>query len=955
MRFGWIRSAVASTLISVVAFAIVLVIAPVVSALPGETAVQRFGGCLAAQGSGQMLLLIDESSSLKSSDPEANRVKAAKYLAQQLLDYSNRTGVRIDVAVSGFSSGFNESLGWTKLETDSLPQVESGLDAYRDRNNGTETDYWTALDGARAELASSPKPSEGPRCQALAWFTDGKLDFGTSASSKPFAPDAKLDTQEGVDETIAAAQESICRPRGVADQLRSSGIATFAIGLAPQPEQASDFDLMKAIATGQPAGPVSSCGAITSPVPGEFYLAQNIEDLLFAFDKFGIPDQPPIETDTGACPRVICEEAKHRFVLDRSVRSVSVLAAADRPGLVPYLIAPDGATLDMSAGPETADLGGVSVDWKPQSDKAMSFRMSGSTSPTWQGVWALVFVDPAGDPTARTRSSIHIAGDLVPAWPDAASTTLRNKESATFTFAVVDGTGKPVDTAGLLGQATFSASLVDSAGTEHPIVSALPKDQITAPHTVELADVPPGAATLHLSLDITTADATDSSGAPVPGTRLTPQRVDLPVSIAAPAGYPTAGQLIDFGEHEGAGPLTGELKVTGPGCVWLADDAENTVAGAPDGVGDITLSSTANSRDTCLKLAEGEEKSLPITMTVPAPGTGAANGTVAVTLGPDVGDGEPVTVPVDYTASLKKPLDTKTFTLALITALLLGPGLPLALLYLSKWMVSRIPNRGLRAQQIPVRVTGDAVLRDHRPFAVEPGELNNLVAGLERPARRLDLGQGVELRARMGLAPFGGGYVVAQAPGRAGAAGRSAEMTGKTPDAKLPLAVHNSWFVLHDPTGPAEFATVVLLASSDADGQVVNRLTDEVATNLPRVLGILRQRATPGRGASPNVQPDNPFGGTGGPGGPGANPFGGPAGDGGNPFDGPGGSSGNPFGGPAGPTGPAVGGNPFGNPGGPDTQPNPSRPAGNPFGQPGPAVPNPPPPPQPPPGGNPFA
>ncbi len=907
------------------------------SAQPAGTGVDRFGACLAAQRSGQLLLMIDESSSLQNTDPQANRVGAAKYLARQLADYADRTGVTIDVSIAGFSSDYTQELGWTKLDKNALPQVESTLDSFKTRNTGNDTDYWSALDGARASLANAPKPSEGPRCQALAWFTDGKLDFSQADATKSFAPGINLNSQAGVDAAIKAAQESICRERGVADQIRSSGIVMFAVGLSPKPQDVPDFDLIKAIATGEPSGTVASCGAITSPIPGDFYLAQNIEDLLFAFDKVGSPDQQPIETTSGACARVICEEAKHRFVLDRSVRSVSVLAAADRPGLVPYLVAPDGTSLDLSGAAKTGTLGGVTVDSRPQSDKSVSFRMAESDSPLWQGVWALVYVDPTGDAKATTRSSIHIAGDLFPAAPDAAKTILRSGEKPTVSFVIVDGTRKPVDPMTLLGRATFSAVLVDAKGAEHTIASDLTNGQLAPPQVVDLSVVPPGSAILRLTLGITTADAHETNGVVVPGTKLTPQRVDLPVNVAPPAGYPTVEGRVDFGKLEGAGALSASLKVKGPGCVWLPSDAKNTVQGAPDGAGDITVSSSANTRGSCVKVADGEEKSLPITMSVPNAATGAANGTIEVQLGPDTADGKPVTVDVAYTASLEKPLNTFNFVLALITALVLGPGLPLALLYLAKWWVSRIPARGLHAQQIPVRISGDTVLRENGPFALAPGELTHLVPGLDGPARRLDLDSGVSLQARMGWAPFGVGYVVAKASGRCGAAGRSGATTGTTPDAKLPLAVHNNWFVLHDPAGPAELATVVILASVDADDQMVQGLVNDIAGALPRVLTDLRARAVPPAGGqhppAPDAEPNpfgdqstNPFAASGSPSGNpfGGSPFGGSPSPGGNPFGGSPAPGGSPFGGS-----PSPGGNQFGGGTGPSAPP--TSPGSNPF------------------------
>lgn len=865
-----------------------------------ESAVARFGACMSAQRSGQLLVMIDESGSLQDSDPAGNRVAAAKYLVEQLSQFSADSGIALDVAIAGFSDTYHTELGWTALNNTSLPTVQTSLDSFATRNTGQDTDYWLALDGARQTFADAPAPAEGKRCQALAWFTDGKIDYTQRDAVKPYAPEANLNSPEGVQATRAAAQESICRDQGLADQLRSSGIVMFGIGLAPTPEQSADFDLFKSIVTGEATGAAASCGALTDPIPGDFYLAQNIDDLLFAFDEFSTPGAPPSQQNSGSCAGVVCEEAKHRFVLDRSVRTVTVLAAADRPGLVPYVVAPDGTQVALDNGPATRDVSGVTIDFRPQSDKSVSFRMSGATSPVWQGVWALVFVDPAGTNTAQTRSSIHITGDLVPAWPEAASTALHSgTPDVPITFTVQDSQGEAFDPAGLLGQASLTAVLVDVTGAEHPVAD-LPKEQIAAPQVLNLTDVPPGAATLQLGLNITTADAVQSDGTVVPGTVLEPQRVDLPLTIDPPIGYPAVGEMIDFGELEGSGTLAGQLSITGAGCVWLPDDAATTVAAAPDGIGDIALSSSSTTADNCVKAEDGQQTSLPVTLTIPEAGNGVVNGTTTVMVGPADGSAEPVAVQVAFTASLLKPLNVTNFWLALIVALILGPGIPLLLLYLSKFAISRIPARGLRAQQIPIQVNGATVLRNNGTFSFVDGDLVTLVSGLDRPTRRLEL-DGITLRTHTGLSPFGSGFVVATAPGRAGAGGVSGAMHGKTPDAKLPLAVHNTWFVVHDPAGPADQATVVVLASADAGRAMLDRLAGEINSSLARVLSTLRLRAQPagaGPGAGPPPAPnpfappsDNPFAGGGPPGG--GNPFDQRAGAGYGPPSGP--PGGNPF------------------------------------------------------------
>ncbi|PZU02214.1 MAG: hypothetical protein DI630_09325 [Gordonia sp. (in: high G+C Gram-positive bacteria)] len=803
--------------------ALTVALAPRASADGGDGA-NRFGACLAAQRSGQMLLMIDESASLQTSDPDAARVTAAKYLTEQLARFAADSGVQIEVAVSGFSDQYRNELGWTTLDESSLPTVESSIDGFRTKNGGLDTDYWLALDGARSQFSDPSGEAGGEQCRAVAWFSDGKLDFSPRGGvEKPYAPGVALSNQAGVDQAVAAATESICRSGGLADQLRSSGIVTFGIGLAPEGASAADFDLMKSIATGVPSP--NACGDLTAPIPGDFYLAQDIDDLLFAFDSFSTPGQAPLESEAIVCAREVCEEGKHRFVLDRSVGNVNVLATADGTDLVPTLVSPNGSLLPLdnrSGG--TGDLGGVTIDYNWPSPKTVSFEMSNVQAPQWQGVWALAFVDPNGASGARSRSNIHISGNLFPAWDRDPNTRLHSDDvDVPVTFTIVDGQNAPVDPEDLLGKAIFSATLVDKDGKSYPIVSDVPKDSIGDPVTMDLAGVPPGGATMRLSLAITTADATSTNGRRVPGTALTPRSVDIPLTIDPPVGFPSVGSKIDFGTVEGSGNSDTSLTVTGPGCVWLPREPAAEVVAAPDGVEGLSVTSSATSAENCVQLTEGQEAKLPLTLDVPDEANGVVNGSVRVMVSP--------------------PDEADRAT-------------------------ARIPARALRAQQIPITVNGGSVLRDGQPFAIRDRDLVELVRGLDKPARRLDLG-GIELRTRTGLSPLGAGYVVAKAAGRSGAGSKSPAMHGKTPDARLPLAVHNCWFVVHDPAGPAEKATVVLLAGGDAGSQQVNSLVEDMTRHLPRTLEELRSRASveapAGTGGQPQAQPQsfNPFGGSG--------------------------------------------------------------------------------------------
>ena len=111
-----------------------------------------------------------------------------------------------------------------------------------------------------------------------------------------------------------------------------------------------------------------------------------------------------------------------------------------------------------------------------------------------------------------------------------------------------------------------------------------------------------------------------------------------------------------------------------------------------------------------------------------------------------------------FVASLIEPLNTTNFVLVLIAALLLGPGIPLALLYASKWWVSKIPDTPMLAERIPVEVSNDVVLRDGEPFAMAETDLIQPVPGLAGGTRKLTV-QGVTLTVDDGPQPVRRGYV----------------------------------------------------------------------------------------------------------------------------------------------------------------------------------------------------
>ena len=801
---------------------LVLVTPGLAAAAPARSngGIDRFGACIASQGLGKVLLLIDQSRSLTASDSGNARATAAKMLAKQLTTYAETTGTDLEVSVAGFSDAYRSQLGWTALNGQNLAGVEQAVTDVASRADGGATDYQKALEGARDAFGNVSADS----CAMIAWFTDGKLDF----------------SEGDVAARVDAATTAICRSGGIADQLRTAGIVTIGIGLAGPDTPDSDFGLFTDIVTGAPG---SECGDVTGEGYGDFYLANNFEDLLFAFDQLGSPGQAPNTTETGACVRQVCDEGKHRFVLDSTVGYVGILAAADKDGLTPVLVSPDGTQtrLDRS-GSGTIDIGGVSVDYSFPSGKSVSIDMTETGTPAqsqWVGVWSLVFIADS-DENASTRSSIHIIGDLRPALADADGLVLHTGDDAEFTFALVDRDGDVRRAADLPGKVTLSADLVGNDGTTVVIADDLDKAALDRPQRAQLTGIPPGNATLRMRLSVTTAPAREKGGRREFSTELEPVSVDIPLSVQPPVGYPQVSGPIEFGELEGAGSRSVTLRVTGPGCVWLKDDGTRITA-RPEGADAAAITADASSAESCRQLGDGEQGEITLTLNSPESTNGTLGGTVTLVAVPEQG-GEQIEITLPFTASLSKPLDAGKFTIALILALVLGPLIPLLLLYLFKWLTAKIPDRGLRTKQIQIRVSGGSVLRDGQPFTIVDTDLTALVAGLIKPTRKIELGN-VTLKSKIGRSPFGVGYVAASAPGLGAAGGKTGDMIGKQPDARLPLAVHNNWVLLHDPAGNSDVATVLLLVSHDAGTAVVDRIAGEIRDYVPTVLPRLRDAA----------------------------------------------------------------------------------------------------------------
>lgn len=867
-----------------------------VPASPAPAGLSDFGACLTGRGRGSMIILIDQSGSLRSSDPDGARVTAAQYLVRRLTAFTRSTGISLDVRVAGFSADYAAAGQWTALNDDALGSVNASITAVGQDIKDYDTDYWTALEGARQDLADHDPGG----CAAIAWLSDGAFDLDvrdTPAAAKqfgedkPYARDAPLTDESGVSRAEQAGRQDLCRPTGLADQLRSSGITLLGIGLS---KGDADFTLMRRITQGGGAGAavagLEPCGGVGAPA-GAFYPVSDIDSLLLAFDAISAPGSTVISRSARICQGSVCQEGETSFVLDGSLEEVHVLASSDVDGLTAYLYAP-GATepvvLPASRSGAQTDQG-VHSEWI--TGRTLQIDLVAGDLSAWDGHWRLAFADASSSSADHeVHINLHLSSPLTLSWQNLADAELRQGRTVDDARVVLldHAGGHAVDPSRITGSIAYSVTLTDSQGAQHALLDSTDPARLAGPVSLTLGrDVAPGAATLTTSVTVTTASIQEA-GRTIDGTTLAPTLASVPVTVNPPEDFPSLGDAVDFGRVEELTSASASLPVTGPGCVWVGADA-TALTGAPAEAGTIAVSAGASDAASCLTVPKGQSAQLPLTLTVAEHANGAVTGTIAVTVAPLDSPDRAQVIEVPFKADMRRPLDVGTAWTTFVLALLAGVGIPVGLLYLFKFLAARIGAGPLvtavKAVDVPPpNVTGS--------FSFAPQELRTRT--VFKPVRELDV-DGYRLRVAVGASPTALPQVRLVAPDAASVSG--ADPGSRAGRALLPLAVRGNWVaVLDQPDSPRRATLIILAASADQD--VIDRIVNEAAAGLGTAVASVADDAPDspdrkdpdrkdenGPTTGPSGSSTNPFGSSAGPFGSSVGPFDSPT----NPFSGPGG------------------------------------------------------------------
>ena len=803
----------------------------------------EFGACLSGHGQGSLAILIDQSGSMRQTDPDQGRVEAASYLIDRLAAFTDRTGITLDVRVAGFAADYHAAGDWTGLTGSTKDGIASSVRTVGDDLKDYDTDYWNALNGARQDLADH----DSSGCRAVAWLSDGEFDLDVRDSdsatrdfggSKSYATSADLSKESGVQQAEQAGRSDLCRSTGLADQVRSAGITLIGIGLSGSGGAQPDFTLMRRVSEGggtnaAEAG-VDQCGDVSSPA-GAFYPVSDLDSLLMAFDSISTPGDTVQRRSVSICQDAACNEGQYSFVLDGTLDAVHVMASSDVSGLDAYLYPPGAANPLVIKGDQSGAQGsaGVSAQWL--TSRTFQADLDASKVSTWDGQWRLAFVDPSSaSQNQQIHVNVHLSSPLTLSWTDLDKTELRQGERVeSATLSLLDHAGgRAVEASRVKGAVTMSVVLKDSAGNEHELWTGKDVAALKNPVTIELPqDVAIGSGTLTTSVTVTTASTTLADGSTAEGTVLAPTEATQDVDVQAPVDFPSVGGEAAFPALEKELSTTADLPVTGPGCVWLSS-GEPSLTGSPADAGAVTVSSSASSADTCVEVADGDTATLPVTLSAQGHANGALSGTLEVTLAPADAPDRAQTVQVPFNAEMRRPLNVTTAWTTFVLVLLAGILIPLALLYLLKLVTGRIPRgtveTATRVVEVP-RGSGTVTI---------PLPPSNEITQVSLPERSRHLTVGpYEFKVRIGLSPTSMPVVELVSPDAPSVSG--AAPGSRRNRAVLPLGVRGNWVAVLDRPDSPRSVTVVALAAASAGNQALQKVLDDAGRHLAgQVAGV---------------------------------------------------------------------------------------------------------------------
>lgn len=634
----------------------------------GEQSFSDIASCSSTAENLLVTIVVDESQSLQSTDPEAQRVSAILTALDSLEQLGSTTDLSVEANLTVFGSEFTELVGWGVVEGEHAALLRAEVaDELPERDRANLTDYREALLGAKESLHQRAEALGTSSCKLVLWLTDGKLDVDGRGDRPP----------------TDAARVDLCEPGGIVDGLRVDGVAVIALGLLKSEGQGSvtpqDRDRLQAIAEG--TGANEACGEV--PVGdqltnGAFLNAEDAGALNRIFAQTVALIGGASNGRTVICPGDECIDGRLPIPVDTGVGGIRLVLETDEGAPAPQLVAPDGATAVLESA--ITDLGGAAVSVL-DSNGLVSIDVRQPSV----GTWTLIT-----EPTSTTVVDLYYFWGISLAL-DAPDGVVIGQPSRVVVRAL-DTAGQAVDLA-QLGSATLEAT-IDGTPTVF--------DLVDGSWTTELT-VPAGEAVSSLQI----AGRATATTAPNQ-IELGPVAIDQSQATTLPPSYPqVAPDRLDLGRLSGSTSATAVLTVNG------ADRGPTEVcfgAGevtAPERAGSVSLGASAD----CVAVEANGSVDVEIAFSAQETADGLLEGRLPVSLA-GVDGGDPVELSIPVTGSMVRPVDQGT-RVGLVVAFTIGA---IAMAVAAAAIARRILERfelsvQARYAEVPVRVTPAGLVR----------------------------------------------------------------------------------------------------------------------------------------------------------------------------------------------------------------------------------------------------
>lgn len=683
-------------------------------AVPAQTSAEPAGtgkgfseiaGCISGADNLLISIVVDESLSLRSTDPSALRVQGITTAIDSLeqLTATVDDSTRVEVSLSTFARSYETLIDWRKLDGQAAERMrvtaERVLPA---RDAGNATDYRQALLGAKRQLDTRQHQLDDPNaCKLLLWFTDGALD---------------------VDAATSAAAQQLCQSGGIVDAVREAGISVVALALFTPGAGVSEHqrDQLRAVAEGR--GGDATCG--TSPIPadsatGVYLLASDPAALQRLFAGAGALVAGGTEVSPVTCPGSGCAGGVYPLIVDQGVAGARVLVQTSGSPEV-AITSPSGQRLVLSSG-DTRQVDGAELSYLVR-DHLATINLSFSPYSERRSRWLL-------KPSGPSQLSVYLF------WGASLSldtTQVRAGATSDVIVRVLDQDG------GLLPPGLFRGAKAALRVDDREVGTRLGRDGTIRGQVKLGVDDLPSNVTLTASLTVRSIPGNVSLG---------PITVTKRVPVLLPPSYPSlAPQELDFGELKGIGTSKAELKLTGshlgPTTVCLLGSSVIVPGNSP-------APDLVRAEENCVELEADETKTLQLELSPGTSADGIARGEVKLQMSA-ADRSEDLTLDVPVRLQMERTVDQGTRWELIAALVLLALLIPALLLVGSNLLLARFVMTSMSRTAVkPVKVTPTGLQPLNGSALLEPEDFDNApFSGVRRGGRLSIEHAGIALKAR---------------------------------------------------------------------------------------------------------------------------------------------------------------------------------------------------------------